>query len=128
MYLIDTNIIIWLIRGDKKYEEIIQRLKFKAPLSISSVTVAEVYKNIFPTEFIETENVLSKFEIWDMTYTIAKQAGLYWKDYVKRFQKLHIIDCIIAATAQEHDLTLLTLNTRRFPMPDIKVLDPLAKS
>lgn len=125
MYLIDTNIIIWLLRGNKLYEDIIQRLKYKSPLSISTITIAEIYKNTFPGELTLTENVLNKFEIWEVTYQIAKQGGLYWQQYSKKLKNLHILDCLIAATAREYDLTLLTLNKRHFPMSDIKVADPL---
>ncbi len=127
MYLIDTNIVIWVLRGNKKYEDILQRFKYKSPLSISTVTTAEVYKNVFPSEIIKTENVLREFAVWDVTSSIAKQAGLYWQEYSKKFQNLHILDCIIAATAKENDLTLLILNTRHFPMKDIRVTDPVKK-
>lgn len=127
MYLIDTDIVIWVLRGNPVYENILQQLKDKAPLSISSVTVAEVYKNIFDREFTKTEQVIREFIIWDVTANIAKQGGLYWRQFAKKFKNISIVDCIIAATASEEELTVLTLNTRHFPMKDIKVMDPLAK-
>lgn len=128
MYLIDTNIVIWLLRGKKKYVDIVQKLKYKSPLSISTVTIAEVYKNIFPSEILKTENILSEFAVWDVTTPIAKQAGLYWQEYNKKFKKLHILDCVIAGTAKENNLILLTLNIRHFPMKDIHTLDPVKEN
>lgn len=127
MLLIDTDIIIWLLRGNKKYVNLIQRLKDKYSLTISVLTITEVYKNVFPAEFVKTEEVINEFVVWQITSTIAKQGGLYWQQYSKKLKKLHILDCLIAGTVKEHGLTLLTLNTRHFPMDDIKVVDPVKK-
>ena len=124
MYLVDTDILIWVLRGDKKYEELLQNLKDKGPLSISTITIAEIYKNIYPSEIVKTENVLDEFLIWDVTKSIAKQAGLYWQQYSKQFKNLSLTDCLIAATANINNLTLVSLNAKHFPMEDIKVLNP----
>lgn len=125
MYLVDTDIVIWVLRNNQQYVDAIQRLKSKAPLSISTMTIAEIYKNVFPSEILRTEEVLNKFIIWDITANIAKLGGLYWKQYSKKFNNLHILDCLIAATAKEHSLTLLSLNIRHYPMKDILIFDPV---
>ena len=127
MYLVDTDIVIWITRGEKKYVNWFQDLKQETLLSISSITIAEIYKNIFPSELTNTEAIINDFAVYDVISSIAKQGGLYWQQYSKRYKNLSIIDCIIAATANEHDLILLTLNTRHFPMKDIRVLDPVKK-
>ena len=123
--LIDTNIVIWMLRGASPYVQIMHQLKEHSILSISTITITEVYKNAFPTEMLRTEGILDQFKSWDVTNTIAKQGGLYWQRYGKLLKTLSILDCLIAATAEEQDLTLLTLNTRHFPMDDIKVVNPL---
>src|SRR3989344_5086414 len=92
VYLIDTDIIIWVLRGNKKYEELLQNLKDKSPLSISTVTIAEIYENIFPSEIVKTENVLNELQTWDVTPEIAKQAGLYWQEYIKQLKHLPMKD------------------------------------
>ena len=125
MYLIDTDIIIWVLRGNKKYEKFLQSLKDKNPLSISTITITEIYKNIFPSEIVKTENVLNELQAWDVTPEIAKQAGLYWQEYVKQLNNLSLMDCLIAATANVNDLTLVSLNIKHFPMKDIEILNPL---
>lgn len=125
MFLIDTDIIIWVLRGNKKYEEFLQNIKDKDSLSVSTVTIAEIYKNVFPSEIVKTENVLSELETWDVTPSIAKQAGLYWQEYIKQLKNLSLTDCLIAATANVNNLTLVSLNTKHFPMKDIKILNPL---
>lgn len=126
MYLIDTDIIIWILRGNKKYEDLLQNLKYKSQLSISTVTIAEVYKNIYPSEMVKTENVFREFETWDVTTLIAKIAGLYWQQYSKKLKNLSLTDCLIAGTANVNNLILVSLNIKHFPMKDIQSLNPLA--
>lgn len=123
MYLLDTDIVIWLLRGKREYIEAIQKIK-AGGLAISAITVAEVYKNVLPGESIKTEEVLSEFEVLDLNMRIARQAGLYWQQYFKKDKDILLMDCSVAAIAKEHDLTLLSLNKRHFPMEDIKVIDP----
>lgn len=125
MYLIDTDILIWVLRGNKKYEDLLQNLKNKDSLSISTITIAEVYKNIYPSEMMKTENVLHEFETWDVTTPIAKQGGLYWKQYAKQLKNLNLTDCLIAGTANLNNLILVSLNIKHFPMKDIQLLNPL---
>lgn len=74
---------------------------------------------------MRTEALLNELQRWDVTASIAKQAGLYWQQYSKRLKNLSLTDCIIAATASIHNSTLVSLNKRHFPMKDIKILNPV---
>lgn len=121
MYLIDTDVFIWILRNKPEYVKLIENLQQQAPVSLSVMTIAEVYKSFFPSELVVTEQWLREYRSWDVTATIARRAGFYWQQYVKRLKNLHIVDCIIASTAREHDLTLVTLNARHFPMGDIRL-------
>lgn len=125
MYLIDTDILIWVLRGNKKYEDLLQNLKNKDSISISTITIAEIYKNIYPSEIVKTESLFDEFQTWDVVAPVAKQAGFYWQEYAKRIRNLSIMDCLIAATASVNNLTLVSLNVKHFPMKDIQILDPL---
>ena len=127
MYLVDTDVLIWALRGNKSFEDLLQNLKDKGSLSISTVTIADIYKNIFPSEIVKTEKVLSELQTWDVTEEIAKQAGLYLQEYIKKLKNLSLIDCFIASTANVNNLTLVSLNAKHFPMKDIKTLNPLRK-
>ncbi len=124
MYLVDTDILIWVLRGNKKYEELLQSLKDKDSLSISTITIAEIYKNIYPSEIVKTENLLNELQTWDITPAIAKQAGLYWQEYIKNLKNLNITDCLVAGTASVNSLTLVSLNIKHFPMEDVQSLNP----
>ena len=124
MYLLDTDILIWVIRGRRDIVNAVSNLKNKAPTSISTLSVAEIYKNIFPVELIETEEYLSSHIIFPVDVAIAKKGGLYWQEYHRHFSSLNIVDCLIASTANINNLIIVTLNTRHFPMSDIRVADP----
>jgi predicted nucleic acid-binding protein len=123
-YLIDSDILIWILRGNKKYEDLLLDLKDKGILSISTITIAEIYKNIFPAEIVKTETILDEFEVYEVTTSVGKQAGLYWQQYNKQFKTLSLADCLIAATANVNNLTLVSLNSKHFPMQDITLLNP----
>lgn len=122
MYLLDTDIIIWVLRGNQKYQDLFDDLSNHETLSISTITIAEIYKNIFPGESIKTENLLSGLQAHDVTPIIAKQAGFYWQQYSKDLKNLNITDCLIAATASLNEAILVSLNKKHFPMKDIKLL------
>lgn len=125
MYLLDTDVLIWILRGKKEIVEKVSKLKDEASLGISTLSIAEIYKNIFPSELTTTEDFLQQHIIFDVDQKIAKMAGLYWQHYAKGLKNLSLIDCLIAATANIHSTTLVSLNMKHFPMRDIKVLDPL---
>lgn len=123
MYLVDTDIIIWTIRGNSKYIKLLDKLKDKSVLAISTVTIAEIYQNAFSSEFLKTEQILNEYISCEVTPMIAKQAGLYWQYYSKKIKNISLIDCIIAATTRENKATLISLNVRHFPMEDIKLFN-----
>jgi predicted nucleic acid-binding protein len=120
MYLLDTNILIWILRGDEGYRRLLHKLKTKGSIGISTLSIAEVYKNIFPSELLRTEELLSDLDLYDVTMSIAKQSGYYWQEFYKKTKNIHMMDCLIAATARNLDLILVTLNKKDFPMNDIK--------
>ena len=126
VYLVDTDILIWILRGNEKYEKFLLDLKDKGSFSVSTITIAEIYKNIYPSEIVKTESVIGEFLIWDVTSAVAKQAGLYWQEHIKHSKALSLTDCLIAATANVNNLMLVSLNIRHFPMKDIKFQRPPA--
>jgi len=73
--------------------------------------------------------VLDRFidlmEIVAITPAIAKQAGLWRRDYGKS-HGTGIVDALIAASASSSGSTLVTLNQKHFPMLE-EVLVPYRK-
>ena len=125
MYLLDTDILIWVLRGKKDIIDKVSQFKDESSLSISVISIAEIYKNIFPSELTPTEDYLLQHIQLDVNQKIAKIAGLYWQEHSKQLKNLSLTDCLIAATANVHEAKLVTLNTKHFPMKDISVMNPL---
>lgn len=125
MYLLDTDVFIWVLRGRKDIVEKVSSLKTESEIALSVVTIAEVYQNIFPSELTETEEYINLHILFDVDQKVAKIAGLYWQQYAKQLKNLSLTDCFIAGTANVHNATLVSLNTKHFPMKDIHVLHPL---
>lgn len=124
MYLLDTDILIWILRGRQDVVDYISKLKDDFPIALSVITIAEIYMNIFPSELVNTEEHLHQYIILEVDQKIAKIAGLYWQQYSKKLKNLSLTDCLIAGTANVHNATLMSLNVKHFPMKDIKVIGP----
>lgn len=124
MIILDTDIVIWVLRGNKSIVAAIDRLVSKESIGISTITVAEIYKNVFPIEMPDVEDFISHQELFPVSLDIAKTAGLYWNQYHRRLKNLSLTDCLIAATAKIHQAALASMNIKHFPMDDIKLFNP----
>ena len=63
MYLLDTDVFIWILRGRKDLVNRVSALRNKSPLSLSVITIAEVYQNTFPSELLTTEDSVKAFAL-----------------------------------------------------------------
>lgn len=124
MIILDTDVVIWILRGNKSIVAAIDRLVSKESIGISTITVAEIYKNVFPIEMPDVEDFIVHQELFPVSLDIAKTAGLYWNQYHRRLKNLSLTDCLIAATAKIHQAALASMNIKHFPMDDIKLLNP----
>ena len=81
MYLLDTDILIWILRGRQDIVNNISKLKDNSPIALSVITIAEIYMNIFPSELVNTEEHLNQYIILEVDQKIAKMAGLYHQQF-----------------------------------------------
>ena len=124
MYILDSDVVIWILRGDQKIISAVENIVDKNRTGISTITVAEIYKFTFPSEFYKNEDLINQQDLFPVTREIAKEAGLYWNQFHHRLLTLSLADTIVAATCKANNYQLVTLNTRHFPMSDVKVLNP----
>ena len=114
--LLDTNILIEILKGDDRTITTIETLEAK--LSISSVTVMELYYGALnKTELVKLEKFVSLFNIIELNENISRQATKLVKNYAKS-HALDIPDSLIASTALTLNAKLVTYNAKDFKYID----------
>lgn len=123
--LVDTDVLIDYLRGDSCAEEFLE--SNPDAVFISSITIAELYQGVIEgEERTALDSMISAFTILPVTEEIAKEGGLICRKYRKTHNS-GLADCLIAATARRHDLPLISLNLKHFPMLE-NVSKPYRKS
>jgi len=116
-YLLDTDVIISHLRKKKMIN--LDYLQFGA--SISVITLGELFagahKSLHPKRNLEiTANFINDFEleIIGVDQLTVETYALMRSGLEKQGQRLEDFDLLIAATAQTHDLELVTNNKKHF--------------
>ncbi|EMY79706.1 PIN domain protein [Leptospira weilii serovar Ranarum str. ICFT] len=129
MYLLDTNICIFLIK--KKNAVLLGKLKKKInkDLFISSLTVAELEFGIQKSEHREKNKValiefLTIFNILSFSDKDAESYGFIRADLERRGSVIGSIDMLLAAQAIANHYIFVTNNTKEFKrIKDLKIED-----
>jgi tRNA(fMet)-specific endonuclease VapC len=96
-------------------------------LCSSAVTIGEVHSGLYPHEQQRGNAYLSGLHFLPTSAGAARQAGQWRFSFARRGITLSITDCLVAATALEHQAVVITGNLRHYPMPEITVL-PLPRN
>ena len=121
-YLLDSSVIIDVLNGKRGRHLLLEELlRHGNLLACCSVNVTEVYAGMKPPEATLTEEFLRSLEYYDVTWEIARRAGLLRRDYTRRGITLALGDATIAAVALTHRLPLLTDNVRHYPMKELEL-------
>ena len=112
--LLDTDVIIDYLRGHPAAVSYLETLS-NGPAT-ASIVVAELYAGVREgAERHRLEQLLAVTPVYPLSLTSAVQGGLYRRQYLKS-HNVGLADALIAATASEHNVRLVTLNARHFPM------------
>ncbi len=114
-FLLDSDVVIWLLRGQRKVVEHVETLAGRGRLLVSSVTRAEVTSGMRPGEEKATLHLLDGLTTVPVSGDIADRAGGMRREFRLRGITIHLPDAIIAATAVETDAELHTCNPRHYP-------------
>src|SRR5262245_44569227 len=117
--LLDTDVLIDYLRD---YPDAITYLEGLSDHAlISAITVAELYAGVREGDERERlERFLLAFEIVAVDDEVAARGGLIRRDY-GRSHGTGLADALIAASAEQHHATLVTLNRKHFPMVTVHV-------
>lgn len=126
-YLLDTNICIYLIKGND--EKLIKKFIKRSPIdfAISSITLSELWYGVYKSKKQkENKAALTSFlQPFEVIYFDDKAAEIYGLIRSKLESDGNLIgsmDLLIAAIALANNLILLTNNEREFKrVPKLKV-------
>jgi tRNA(fMet)-specific endonuclease VapC len=118
--LLDTTVLIDALRDRNQRRRFLARLLAAGnTLVTSTINVAEVYGGLRPGEEQATGSFLSGLHLIEVSAAIAARAGSLQAEFRRKGQTRALIDMLIAATALELGMQLLTDNTRDFRMPGL---------
>ena len=129
MYLIDTNICIFL--KNKKPIHVLEKLKsvLNRDVFLSSVTIAEMQFGVYNSQNIEKNRIsltefLAPFQIIDFDDRDAEYFGKIRAELKQRGELIGPYDMLIAAQAVARKLILVTNNTKEFTrVPELAIED-----
>ena len=122
---IDSDILIWHLRGERKALTFLQGLKGRTEytLWIGAMQRAEVVFFMRPHEEADTLAFLSQFSTASVDQRIVDRSAALYRQWNPKYG-VDVNDAILAATAAETGGKIFCLNTRHYPMPDILVEKP----
>jgi len=136
-YLIDTCVLSECVK--KKPDPLVAEWFNQHPpeqLFLSSITLAEIKKGLYKIKFTQPER-FKKLEQWLNTvevkflhrvFPITEDILDKWAEISANAelqgQTLAVMDSLIAATAHQHQLTLVTRNVDDFKATPVKIINP----
>ena len=118
-YMLDTNVLIKLIRGDQGKIKQTLLLNSSKDIYISSITVAELMHGAEKSKSPKDNKILvamalSTFTVVDFDVDAAIEYGFIQNELEREGNLIGTMDMLIAAHARSLDITLVTHNTKDF--------------
>ncbi len=116
----DSDVLIDFFKKLPPAVELIHNLGEQGKSVISAISVAELRSGWTSDDAsMYLPRLYNIFEVIPVDKEIAETAGEYRERFSKKGVKLPTIDTLIAATATIYESTLVTRNTKHYPMQDI---------
>ena len=129
-FLLDTNIISAFLKGDGRVFN--QFIQHSGGLCTSVVCAGELYSWVYraktgPARLQALQDVLSDLFLLPVDQALAQRFGQVRAALLDHGHPTPGMDLLIACTALEHDLTLVTANVRDFAhIPNLRLENWLA--
>ena len=115
MIVFDTSILIAHLRGDERAT----RLLLDTPNMERAASVLariEIEGGMRSGERRSVASLFGILQLLPLTDEIARRAGELLRTYRRSHPGIDLVDYAVAATAELHAASLVTLNVRHFPM------------
>ena len=120
-YLLDSDTIIWHLRGRKEITEMLKDLQRSGLPACSTISALEVQLGVkTKDEEGKTNRFFESLKIFDVNMDIVKIAAQLIREYKAKGVTMDIPDSIIASTCLLHDLILVTYNRKHYPISELK--------
>jgi tRNA(fMet)-specific endonuclease VapC len=118
MYLLDTNTVIYILKGDPVAEENLRK-HIHDPINIGAITLMELYYGAYKSQKVTSNlakirNLENVMEIIPVGEEIAEIFGREKVRLEKEGTPLDDFDLVIGCCALAHNLTLVTNNEKHF--------------
>jgi predicted nucleic acid-binding protein len=119
---IDSDILIWHLRGERKALNLLTQLRDDAQfdLWIGAIQRAEVVFFMRPAEESTTLLFLAQFQTASVDEQIIDKAGEFYREWNPR-SGTDVNDAILAATVLQTGGTIYILKSKHYPMPEVPV-------
>lgn len=118
MYLLDTDTVIYCLKGQAAVEKSLRR-HIHDPIKISVVTLMELYYGAHKSQKLESNlakirNLENALEVIPIGKESVEIFGIYKAKLEKAGTPLDDFDLILASAAMVHNLILVTNNIKHF--------------
>jgi predicted nucleic acid-binding protein len=120
--LLDTDIAIDFLRGRSYARKLLENWSGEGLLAISTLTQLEIYQGMKTREEQATNVFLDGLVSITVDVHIARQAGRMIGEFRSKGVTVSIGDAIIAATALQASIPLLTNNLEHYPFPGLRIV------
>ncbi len=117
--ILDTDVVVDFLLGCDKAVDYLK--SHSNEIVLTSIVVAEIYTGVRDVERENLDEFISLFPILPITPEIARNGGLFKRDYHSS-HGVGLADALMAATAITQNAELSTLNPKHYPM--LKGLKP----
>jgi tRNA(fMet)-specific endonuclease VapC len=130
MYLLDTNICIALLNGNRPVE--LRFVREFPQCFTSELVIAELYKGAYASQQIErniqsVKNLVGLLDVECFDRAAAEEFGKIQAELRQLSRQTGVMDVLIAAVARSRNSILVTNNTRDFePIAGLTLADWIA--
>ena len=118
MYLLDTDIIIYSLKGNQNVTRNLKK-HYYDPIKISAITLMELYYGAYKSQKIESnlakvKKIENSLEIIPVSQELVEIFGLLKSNLEKKGKSIDDFDLILASTALSQNMVLVTNNEKHF--------------